>query len=95
MYAVIFSRSSKKDIKKLSEKVSAYINNNLLKNLAANPYLGEKLHGELKNYWKLKFKVDNVNYRIIYEIYKNKLHIFVVMIGTRENIYKELRKRIK
>ena len=95
MYAVIFTHAGKKDLKRLPREVSAYIKSEFLPKLKVNPYCGEKLQGVLKNFWKLRFKLNNINYRIIYEIYRKKLLTVVVKVGTRENIYKELRKRIK
>ena len=57
-----------------------------LKELEADPFLGEPLERELSGLYKLAVK----NYRIIYRIAKERQEIQVVTIGPRKTIYLDL-----
>ena len=57
--------------------------------------VGEKKTGDLKGFWSLDVFYNKTNYEICYEVReKDGLLIIVVMIGTRENFYKELKRYI-
>ena len=63
--------------------------------LVRDPFIGEKLSGEFKNYNSYHFKIKSTEYRIIYRIYKDRLIVFIVLIDSRENIYKQLKQRTR
>lgn len=48
----------------------------------------------MKEYYSYHLKVRNVQYRIIYQVYDQELLIIVILIGSRENVYKQLGKRV-
>lgn len=50
--------------------------------LAANPFAGKKLKGEYERYYSIRVWP----YRILYQIYKKYLLIFVIRIGQRQGI---------
>lgn len=52
--------------------------------IQSNPLIGEKLHGELKGYYKLRLG----DYRIVYSFDKTKSTVRVVKIEHRQGIYK-------
>lgn len=52
--------------------------------LAANPYKGSALKGELTGLRRIRIG----SYRVIYEIRENELVILVVAVGHRRNIYR-------
>lgn len=61
---------------KLIEKVDTY--------LARDPKrLGKPLTGQFSGLYRYRFG----DYRIIYEIHQKELHIYIVAIGHRKNIY--------
>jgi mRNA interferase RelE/StbE len=53
---------------------------------------GQPLRGELKGYWKLR--VDK--FRVIYEIRKEDVVVYVVKVGLRRNdeVYRAVLKRL-
>jgi mRNA interferase RelE/StbE len=57
--------------------------------LAADPYVGKKLQGELSHYYSLRVWP----YRIIYSIETDIVTVTVVAIGQRQGIYKRSRYR--
>lgn len=93
MYQIEITNSVKKDIKNLPNKIQEKINNTFLE-LSDNPFLGDSLKGEFSEYFSIHFKILKVEYRIIYRVYDKELVILVVLVGSRENIYKQLKRRV-
>jgi len=56
---------------------------NELKKLKDNPELGKPLSGKLSGLWSLR----TGKYRAIYKIIQEELHIFVLNVGHRRNVY--------
>ena len=82
-YKVIFTKSVKKDFKKIPKlEVSKILNE--IAYLAKNPRSSKtkKLKGE-----KL-YRLRVGNYRVIYDIQDNLMVIFVVKLGHRSDIYR-------
>ena len=60
-----------------------------------NYTVGERKTGDLKGFWSLDIFYNKTNYEICYEVKEEEGRIIiVVMIGTRENFYKELKRYI-
>lgn len=81
-YELLLSQSADNFLNKLETNTAKRIRNKLLQ-LKENPELGKPLVGRLTGLWSLRMG----NYRTIYEIEHNKLHIFIVQIGHRKNVY--------
>jgi mRNA interferase RelE/StbE len=82
-YKVIFTKSVKKDFRKIPKlEVSKILNE--IAYLAKNPRSSKtkKLKGE-----KL-YRLRVGNYRVIYDIQDNLMLIFVVKLGYRSDIYR-------
>lgn len=62
-----------------------------LKELEADPSLGEPLERELTGLHKLAIK----NYRVIYKIVREQREIHVVAVGPRKTIYLDLLELLK
>lgn len=84
MYQVVLKKTAQKSLAKIDPKYKFRINFVLFE-LAKNPYLGKKLEGELQNFYSLRVWP----YRIIYQIIKNELIVFVVQIKHRQGVYKK------
>lgn len=93
MYEVIVPHSVKRDLKKLDRAVAREIVQRLGE-LANNPTLGTPLSGNLSHLNKLEVRHRTIEYRIVYKIVKERIEIHVIHIGTRENFYSELRRRL-
>lgn len=83
MYQVILARSAEKDLKIIEERFKKRILKIIL-NLQNNPFVGKKLDGEFKNYYSVRVGA----YRIIYEIKKKQLIIYVIRVKGRKDVYK-------
>ncbi|MEK9165307.1 MAG: type II toxin-antitoxin system RelE/ParE family toxin, partial [Patescibacteria group bacterium] len=91
MYQIIFTPRARKDLTKAPLGVQNFIKNTVIAELSADPYkYGIRLHGIFRDYWKYPFTDKGTHYRLVYKIDKNKLLVFLIIIGTRENFYKEL-----
>jgi len=93
MYRIIIPNSVKKDIKAL-DKPFQRETLNILKAIAENPYQGEGLTGNYNNLFKLRYLCAGVHLRIIYRIVEKEMQVLVILVDTRENIYKELKRRL-
>lgn len=93
MYKIEISSAVKKDIKNLPKNIQKKIDDAFAL-LSSNPQVGVGLSGEFNDYFSYHFKVSKVEYRIIYKIYESELVVLVVLVGTRENIYKQLKRRV-
>jgi addiction module RelE/StbE family toxin len=92
-YRVLIPNSVKSDIKSLEKKVQIQIIE-LIQLLANRRYEGEKLSGPFKDLYKLKFSDSGVQYRIVYSVDNRNVVICLIMVGTRENFYLKLKKRL-
>lgn len=82
-YKVIFTKSVKKDFRKIPKlEVSKILNE--IEELAKNPRSSKtkKLKGERL------YRLRVGNYRVIYDIQDNLMLIFVVKLGHRSDIYR-------
>ena len=63
--------------------------------LKHNPYIGSQKVGDLHGIYCYDVKYNRVNYELAYKIYEedDKL-IVVILAGTRENFYEELKRLI-
>lgn len=93
MFTVIIPNSVKKDIKKLDKPVISKILD-LLENLGQDPFQGTPLTGYFSNLLKLELLYKGTHYRIAYRINEEKIEIYILHVGTRENFYDELKRRI-
>jgi len=83
MYRVVLSRIAEKDLEKVDKKYKPHIFAALF-DLRKNPYLGKKLKGKFRDCYSLRIGM----YRIVYKIYKNKLYVLIIRIGSRQGVYR-------
>lgn len=82
-YTVIIAPRAKKEIDELPLKVKSRIAN-ALDVLSYNPYTGKALKADLKGLYS--YRVGD--YRIIYDISRNKLVIEVIKVMHRREVYR-------
>lgn len=79
----IVSRKIDKSTLKFPKKIQKRITD-IYNIIQQNPLLGEKLHGELEDYYKLRIG----DYRIIYRFDAKKSLVEVVKIEHRQGVYR-------
>ena len=87
------TKGATRDLKKFESDIRHFVVDTIHK-LAVNPTKGKPLKGALKKYRSFRCRFSGTEYRIIYRVDMGGDLITIVLIGTRENIYKELKKRI-
>jgi addiction module RelE/StbE family toxin len=85
----------KKDLKKLDRSVCAEIQDIHIQQILKSPFAFDSLFGDLSGIYSYHFRKNRVEYRISYMIDDTSKTVFVLMIGTRENFYNILRRRLK
>ncbi|MGI6307337.1 MAG: type II toxin-antitoxin system RelE family toxin [Dethiobacteria bacterium] len=88
-----YRRSALKEIKKLDKLIRKEMVSRI-KTCAENPKEGKSLKGDLSSYLSYDFIFKGVSYRIIYTIDKKSKTITIEMVGSRENIYKYLKRML-
>jgi len=95
MYEVGYSKSAERYFKKIKDKNLRSAYKAAIDEISLNPYLGKPKVGDLSGFWGYDVKYAKTNYEIAYKIYEesNKC-IIVVLAGTRENFYEELKRLV-
>jgi mRNA interferase RelE/StbE len=96
MYEIRFTTSAERYFKKVKEKRLLNEYYNTIKKISINPYIGEMKKGDLAGVYCYDIYYNRTNYEIAYMIYEQENRtIVVVLAGTRENFYQELKRYIK
>jgi len=78
-YHICFTKLAQKDIKKLSPKLKAKLQDILRNRLAVNPFSGKVLIGDLEGYYSVRLSYKD---RIVYSIHEAELVVVVVRAKT-------------
>ena len=90
---IFYSSNFSKSIKKLNKNLLNELNLNLIK-ISNNPEIGTLKKGDLANLRVLKFRFENLQYLICYEIMDNE-SIQIIYFGVHENFYQNLKNYLK
>ena len=90
---VRFTPSAEKYLKKLKDKKLKELFKTAIKEIVKDPFSGKVKSGDLKDIYTYDFRYDRSDYRVAYLVEKTDDElILIIMAGTRENFYKELKK---
>lgn len=93
MYELRYMKPAEKYFKKIKEKGLKDAFKTALTNIAGNPYCGEAKQGDLSGVYCYDVYYNRTNYEIAYQIIEEEGKLIVViMAGTRENFYDELKR---
>ena len=96
MYEIRFSSVAEKYFKKLKEKKLKNAYQNAILKISQDPYVGHKKQGDLNGIYGYDVSYMGINYEIAYTIYEENCQLIVVLLaGTRENFYEELKRYIR
>ncbi|MDR1069152.1 MAG: type II toxin-antitoxin system RelE/ParE family toxin [Clostridiales Family XIII bacterium] len=96
MYEVSYSQPAMRYFKKIKDKHLKAAFRVAIGKLSADPYIGEQKTGDLRGMWGFDVNYATVNYEIAYRIYEeNGRQLVVILAGTRENFYEELKRLAK
>ncbi|TJX15156.1 type II toxin-antitoxin system RelE/ParE family toxin [Tissierella creatinini] len=93
MYEILFSTQAEKFFKKIKEKSLKEAYKKSLLKLAEDPYIGQPKRGDLSGIYGYDVMYKGNNYEIAYTISEvNGKKIVVLLAGTRENFYEQLKR---
>ncbi len=92
MYKIKFLPRAEKYIKKLKDKNLKEKLKMAIYKIEENPYIGKLKKGDLSTIYGFDVFYNKTNYEISYKIYSEKMTVVIILIGTRENFYVELKK---
>ena len=96
MYEISYSKPAERYFKKIKDKHLLKAFKDAIDKLKTDPYIGTKKVGDLQGIYGYDIKYARVNYEIAYKVYEETGKIVVVILaGTRENFYEELKRLIK
>jgi len=94
MYKLIIPRSVENDLKKLPPQVQRKIVLKHLPAVQANPQQGKFLQKQFRKLRKYRLSYLGTEYRIVYKVSESVKLITIIMIGSRENFYERLKRRL-
>ena len=65
-----------------------------IRDISKNPHIGSLKIGDLNGIYSYDMYYNKTNYEIAYIIKNDEVCIFIILIGERENFYKELKRYI-
>ncbi len=84
IYSLEFHREALKEWEKLDGSVKAQFKSALIKRLA-NPHIpSARLSADLENCYKIKLAA--VGYRLVYEVFDDRLVVMVIAVGKRDKL---------
>ena len=82
-----------KYLKKIKDKNLKKLYENAVKAILDNPLLGAEKKGDLKGVRSYDIYYNRTNYELAYTVeYGNNTVIVVILAGTRENFYEQLKR---
>ena len=96
MYELLFSPASERYFKKLKDKQLRLRFKDAILSIQTNPYIGQAKRGDLSGIYGYDIYYNKTNYEIAYSIFEvDGKKVIVLLAGTRENFYEELKRLIK
>lgn len=97
MLPVVYLKPAEKYFKKLVEKPLKRLYLDAIHTIRANPYAGKLKAGDLAGIRGYDIYYQGTNYELAYRIEENEAGelIVVILAGTRENFYEQLKRYIK
>lgn len=96
MYELRYLPGAERHFKKIKDKGLKTAFRTALIKIAENPYIGQAKIGDFSGIYGFDVYYNKANYEIAYRIYEEDGNVVVVLLaGTRENFYKELKRYMR
>jgi len=95
MYEISYSKAAERYFKKIKDKQLLATFKNAIDKLKNDPYIGAQKTGDLRGIYGYDVKYSGVSYELAYRIYEeNGQLVVIILAGTRENFYNELKRLV-
>jgi mRNA interferase RelE/StbE len=97
MHKLIILPHAGKFLKKIKDKSLKSAFQKIIDTIIRNPFIGDPKTGDLSGVYCCDFFYNQTNYEIAYTIIEGngKTVVVIILAGTRENFYTELKKYMK
>lgn len=96
MYKILFAPPAERYFKKLKDKRLKKKFKDATLAISENPYIAKEKSGDLSGFRSYDIRHDGVSYEMAYKIYEiDDKKVVVILAGTRENFYEELKRIAK
>jgi mRNA interferase RelE/StbE len=96
MYEISYSKAAERYLKKIKDKHLLAAFKSAVDELRKDPYIGTQKVGDLRGVYGYDVKYSGTNYELAYRIYEeNGKLVIIILAGTRENFYEELKRLLK
>ena len=92
-YSLLFLPQAKKEWDLLNSTIQAQFKKKLIERLQSPEIPKDRLHGELKNCYKIKLR--QAGYRLVYQVNKKEINILIIAIGRRDHEAVYLKSRAR
>lgn len=93
MYEIRFLPPAAKYLKKINDKKLKELYKNAIDKIREDYTVGELKTGDLSGIYSMDIYYNKTNYELAYTVeYKESEIVVVIMAGTRENFYEELKR---
>lgn len=92
-YEIQLSKGAVRDLKKMEPALRDFMYNKIYE-IREDPYQNQQLSGPFKELRSQHSKFRGIEYRVIYYVNDEGKLIIIAFVGTTENIYKEMARRI-
>lgn len=95
MYKLIILPSVARYLKKLKEKPLKAAFQEAIDKILKDPFIGEPKTGDLSGIFCYDIYYNKTNYELAYTIIEEEETTVIILAGTRENFYEELKRYMK
>ena len=96
MYEINYSKPAERYFKKIKDKHLLSAFKSAIDKLKIDPYIGTQKVGDLQGIYGYDVRYASINYEIAYRIYEEDgQFVVIILAGTRENFYEELKRLVK
>jgi mRNA-degrading endonuclease RelE of RelBE toxin-antitoxin system len=88
-YALFASAAGERSLKKLPPRVQVQLRSEI-QTLKTDPQRGEQLKEKYRFLRSLHVGFEGTQYRVIYEVDDDHQEIYILYMGSRENLYRDL-----